>query len=461
MRDVIRLLGAERRARLFYVALTQSTLGTGAAYVALLLIAYDRFQSPWAISLVLLAELVPAMVLGPVFGAAADRWSRKRCMIAADVVRAAAFVGIAVIDSFVATVALAAFAGAGTALFAPAALAALPSLVTKKRLPAATSLYGAISDLGFTGGPALAALLLLFAGAEEIILFNGVTFAISAGILMPLHFGAAATSEAHGPGRLVPSLFREAREGLKVIAGMRSIRVVIAGSTAALFFGGIFNVGELLFATDELGASDAGYSVLVALFGFGFIGGSLAGSRGGSPQLLKRRFMHGVFLSGVGLLLSGMAPTFLIALFTFTLAGFGNGLLLVHERVLIQETVPDALMGRAFGVKDALASWAFGVAFFAAGGLLSVIDSRELILGAGVGGVLVWGGCVLAFRGERPSRVVDGRFLRGRRGPVGDLRGDEQGADMIGGGDLRPALLDHLDEGGHNPGVELGSRVRR
>ena len=58
-------------------AVAQSVLGTGAGYVALLLVAYDRWRSPWAISLILLAEFLPPMLLGPVAGAAADRWSRR------------------------------------------------------------------------------------------------------------------------------------------------------------------------------------------------------------------------------------------------------------------------------------------------------------------------------------------------------------------------------------------------
>jgi MFS family permease len=404
--DVVSLLRAERPARSFFLALTQSALGTGAAYVALLLIAYDRFQSPWAISLVLLADLLPAMLLGPVFGAAADRWSRKWCAVGADVIRAGAFIAIALVDDFAATVGFAVLAGAGTALFTPATLAGLPSLVSKARLPAATSLYGAIADLGFTAGPGIAAAFLIVAGPQDILIVNGLTFAASAVILARLRFGAPAPAARRAQGSTVPSLLREAREGLGVVARMRAIRVVIAGSTAALFFGGIFNVGELPFARDEIGTSDAGYSILVALFGLGFVLGSLAGSSGGSPGLLRRRFLQGVMLMGLGFLLSGLAPTLGIALVGFTLAGFGNGLLLVHERLIVQEDVPDALMGRAFGVKDALASWAFGVAFVAAGYLLTLVSPRELVLAAGVGGLLVCACSALALWREGARRVV-------------------------------------------------------
>ena len=52
-------------ARRFFAAHAQSCLGTGLAYVALPLLAYDRFGTPWAIAAVLLPDLLPAIVLGP------------------------------------------------------------------------------------------------------------------------------------------------------------------------------------------------------------------------------------------------------------------------------------------------------------------------------------------------------------------------------------------------------------
>jgi MFS family permease len=447
VRGVVSLLRAEPRARLFYVALAQSALGNGAAYVALLLVAYDRWASPWAISLVLLADLLPAMLLGPVFGAMADRWSRRWCAVAADVIRAVAFIGIAVVDVFAATVVFAVLAGAGTALFTPATLAGLPSLVSKERLPAATSLYGAIADLGFTAGPGIAAVILVVAGAEELLLANGVTFLVSAVILVGLPFGARPLGEEHAPGRVVASLMREARQGLAVVARMRDIRVVIAGGSAALFFAGAFNVAELPFATEALDTSDAGYSVLVAVFGLGFIAGSLMGSGGGTPEVLRRRFLLGGLLMGAGFVVSAVAPGLLVALLAFGVAGFGNGLLLVHERLMVQEFVPDAVMGRAFGVKDSLASWAFGVAFIAAGGLLTLFDPRTLIGLAGAGVILVVLLSALALLRQgapQPAFAAQERLGSGG-GAGGNLRGREQGPDLVGSGEPGSALFDHCD----------------
>lgn len=431
MQAVVELLRSESRARIFFAALAQSSLGTGAAYVALLLIALERFDSPWAIGLVLLADVMPAMFMGPVFGAAADRWSRKGCAIVADVVRGAAFGGILLVDSFTATLVLALLAGVGTGLFTPAALASLPSLVEQKRLPAATSLFSAVADLGFTAGPALAALLLLAGGPETILGVNAVSFALSAVLLAPLRFGGAPKADALVPQR--PSLLKETRDGIVATAGIPGLRLLLAASGAALLFGAIFNVGQPLLAKDELGSDDAGFAALVTLYGCGFIGGSLSGSKGGPGDVLLRRYLAGAFLMAVGFLTSGLAPSVVAALLTFLAAGYGNGLLLVYERQLIQLLVPDALAGRVFGIRDALTAWAFAVGFIVAPLLIDGLGTRVLIVGAGACGLVVWVVATLGLR--RLARAPAADQLPG--GPGTELAwqrsSGEHGPDPIGG----------------------------
>ena len=385
----------------------QSAIGSGAAYVGLLLLAFDRLPSPWALTLVLLADFLPAMLLGPVFGAAADRWSRRKCAVASDVARAVAFVGIALVDSFAATVALALLAGAGSGLFVPAVLAGLPSLVRRTSLPAATSLYGALDDFGHTLGPALAAALLLVLSPDVLMLANGATFAVSALVLTRVPFGDRPSSVTHEVGRR-SSLIAEARSGLSATARMSGARALLLASAAVILFAGMFNVGELLLAEGELGAGDAGFSALVAVFGAGVIGGSLTGGRGGAPAALKRRFLAGLLAVAAGFVAAGLAPTYVVALGAFLLAGVGNGLVLVHERLILQRTVPDRLMGRVFGVRDALGSWSFAAAFVGAGAILTLVGTRPLFLIAGAGVLLVWAAATLVLRGawEEPASAT-------------------------------------------------------
>lgn len=387
MREILDLIKSEPRARRYFLALGQSALGTGAALVALLVLALERFDSPWAIGLILLAEVIPGMLLGPVFGAAADRWSRRGCMVVADVIRVAAFGGLVAVDGFGATLALALLAGIGTALFQPASLAALPGLVERPRLPAATSVYGALTDIGFVAGPALAAGLMLAGGPELVLAINAVTFAASAVLLMTIRFGPVRPAE---PLEAAPSLVRDVRDGFSAAARIPGLRLLLLASTAALFCGGLFNVAELLLAKDELGASESGFSLLVAIYGMGFIGGSVAGARGGSLPVLRRRYLSGLLLAALGTGASGLAPSATVAAICFVGAGYGAGLLLVHERLLIQALVPDALSGRIFGMRDALTAWAWAIAFVTGPLLLTALGTRTTVVLAGVGAFLVW-----------------------------------------------------------------------
>jgi MFS family permease len=427
MRLVVDLLRHERRGRVFFAALAQSALGTGAGYVALLLVALDRFDSPWAIGLVLLADVVPSMFLGPFFGAAADRWSRKSCAVVADLLRAAAFTGLVVVDGFAATVALALVAGLGTGLFKPATLASLPSLVEERRVAAATSLYGALEDLGFIGGPAIAAAVLVVGGPETILGVNAVTFAASACLLAPLRFGDRPETELRPATR--PSLFREAKEGLVATAGMPGMRLLLLSTGGALFAGAVFNIGQPLLARGELEGGDSGFAVLVTLYSVGFIGGSLSGARGGPLPFLKRRYLLGTFLMALGFSATGIAPSIAAAGMTSLGAGFGNGLLLVNERLLILGIAPDSLGGRVFGIRDAITAWAFASGFVLGPLLLDLVGTRPMIVAAGATGLVVW---VVAAAGL-PRLWKPGAELVSPAGADLGSGGSagEQGADLV------------------------------
>lgn len=390
LRAPITLLREESRARRFFAAHAQSSLGTGAAYVAVVVLAYDRFRSPWAITLILLAEFLPGMALGPLLGAVADRWSRRGCAVLADVVRAVAFVGLGLVDGFVATFVFAFAAGTATALYRPAVFAALPGLVARDRAAAATALYASVTDLGYMIGPALAALVLVFSSAEALLIVNGLTFAASAIVLARLDFGQRPIArEDAGGGE--ESLLRSVSVGMRAARSLPAVPTVVLATGAVLLFGGLINVGELLLAEEELGAGGAGYSILVAAYGACFALGSLAGSRGGNVPALSRNFVAGILLSAVGIVASGLAPTFVVAVATFGVSGLGNGLVVVHGRLLIQSVVPDALMARVFALSDSLAAGGLSIAFVAGGALASLLGIRELFFVAGGGVLLTWG----------------------------------------------------------------------
>lgn len=369
---------SERRARWFFTAHLLNALGTGAGYVALLVLAYDRIGSAWGATAVLLADLVPAMLLGPALGRAIDRSGRLRCAMLADLVGGLAFAGIVFADGAIPLVALALVAGVGSALFRPATCALLPAIVDESRLGAANGLFGAMRETGQLIGPALAAGVLLFAGPEAIVAFNAVTFLVS--VLM--------LSRLRGNVRPVASSDDEDTPiGIRGLLREPIVRSLVGTSGAVMLVAGATNVAELVIAQRDLGVGSTGFALLVSAFGCGMLAGSLLGAR--DDQGVTRRYLTAIALLALGLLGTGAAPALPLAMLTFALAGVGNGLFLVAVRILMQRRIPEHLHGRAFGLQDAVDSWGFGAAILAGGALAASLGGRATFLLAGAFALIV------------------------------------------------------------------------
>jgi MFS family permease len=394
--------------RRFFIAHFQSELGTGAAYVALLLVAYHRLHSGWAISLVLLADFVPGIALGAPLGALADRLPRRRLMVGADLLRAGAFVGLAVIPSFGVTVALALLAGVGTTMYRTTVNAALPGMVSEEQRSPATALYGMNCSIGMTVGPALTALVLLFAPATLVLAANGITFLISAAALRTLRIDRDSASPAESdsePART--SLWSSTIEGVRSARRIPGVSVLLMIATMSILAGALMNVAEPLLATGPLHAGNAGFSVLVAVYGAAMAAGSAATSRAGSSVgRLRAWLMAGLAVQGAGMIGSALAPSLAFATVSFALTGVGNGLLAGPEVRLLQELAGQRLLGRVFGLRDTLINAAYVLAFVSAGAVLAVLGVQAVFALGGAGLLALTTAVWLGFRPDRSDEAL-------------------------------------------------------
>jgi MFS family permease len=420
--------------RQFLLVSMQSSIGNAIGYVALLLLAYDRFRSPWAISLVLLADFLPAIVLAPVFGALADRFSRRLLAVSADLLRSAAFVGLAFAGSFEAILALALVAGIGTALYHPAAKSALAGLAA----PHGDTAMGALVTVwsaSSVAGPAVATVLLLALSPSELLLVDAATFLISAVVLsrLPLDREEAVPAVPAAPaapravaasddvnlaiaaGTLVTAQDGEAPVAHGVRAGLRAARevdglsaVIGVGVAATLAFS-LMNVAEPLLATDELNAGGAGFALLVCLYGVGSTLGTLRGKA-------DLRFLI-VSLAGGGLLLcaSALAQSLPFAAVTFLGTGLFGGAVMSSDHQLVARLAPAEIRGRVFGLRDSLDAMAFCTAFAGGGLIASLGDARAVFAVSGGGALLVAALATVALRHTRVAAAAPGYQRRGRQ----------------------------------------------
>jgi MFS family permease len=383
---VLRSALADASTRRFFAAHGQSCLGSGLAHVVLPLLAYDKTGSAWSITAVLIPDLLPAILFGPLLGAFVDRLGWRACAIAADLLRFLGFTLVVFAHSLPALVLAAGLAGTGTALFAPAALAGVGRLAPGTRRPPALALFGALDDIGLTAGPALAAGLLAVARPEALLGVNAATFAISAMLLAGVRAGRTPVQDDDVEYRTV---WDDVRDGLHALGGLADVRLLLGCTTAAVLFAGVTNVGEVLLARDVLSSGGTGLAAIVAAHGVGTVLGSFA-ARFKRTFQWRRAYLAGLTCMAIDMLLCALTSSWWLLLPVFVLGGFGNGFALVHDRLLLGGAVPDALHGRVFALQKALTSLAFAASFVAASALISVagVQLTFALAAAGMAGVI-------------------------------------------------------------------------
>ena len=165
--------------RTLFVAVSVSELGDSLQYIALMWFALEK-SGPLGVVAVRLADSLPAFFFGLHGGHAADRWSRKRLMIGADLVRGIVLVPVAIAGLTGSLplwgLVVAAFVlEAATSYFAPAYGATIPMLVDRENVQGANALVQATTQALSVGGWAVAALLLTFMPVSTFFAFDAAT----------------------------------------------------------------------------------------------------------------------------------------------------------------------------------------------------------------------------------------------------------------------------------------------
>jgi MFS family permease len=383
----IKALSMPGQLRRLLLAEGQSALGDAAADVALLLIAYQRLHSPWALSVVLLADRLPRMVLAPLAGVLADRVSRRTCLITADVLRAGALLGLVLVDSFPATVVFAAVLGCGTALYRPVVEASLPVIASGRdgAARAVTSRWTVIV-IGELLGWTLAGVMLLVFSPSGVLLFDAATFAVSVAILTRITSLDRPGDDSAEVREELGSTVKMLLDGARATREIPGILVLFVTVLSAILAGGLMNVGDPLLAKNVLHSGNAGFGGLKAAIGLGLVlGTALSGPRGRPVRAMRHSYFRALALAAVGIAVMAASPNLPVAMLGSVILGAGNGLAVARHLQLIQLTVPESLIGRINGLLNAAEAGAFVVAFMVGGAAIVLLGVRETFALSAVG----------------------------------------------------------------------------
>jgi MFS family permease len=384
------LVRRNRPLRRLLAALAVSQIGDWLYNLALLAFVYDRTHSVTWTAVTTAARVLPIVLLGPFGGILADRYDRRRLMIASDVLRVGtmallALVAVAGMPVLFAPV-LAAISTAVSSVYPPAAAATLPRLVDDADLPAATAARSVIQSVSIIAGPAGGALLLLLGSPATAFLINAATFAVSAVILLGLPAGALFKPSA--PNTDAIGVLRELRAGVVALRdNPLASRLIGADIMCSLVYGA--QTVLLLLLARQLGYGDAGYGYLLAGCGVGGLLGAGLAARLGAAR-------HPRYAVGA-VLLTVAVPSALLAV-TPWLAGAVVLAVAVGAGSIAVEVVADTVLARS--LDEAVLARAYGLAFPAsiAGIVAGSLIAAPLVTFVGLPGALAAvGGLVAAY----------------------------------------------------------------
>ena len=329
--------------RRIFLATSVSTLGNNIAPIAVAFAVLATRHSAIDLGLVLAARTLPLALLSVIGGAWADRLPRKSLMVASDLVRlgtqgAFAFVLVGHSPALWAMVALQAGNGAATAFFQPASSGLVQEAVPVEDRQSAIALLSATGNISSIAGPAIAALLIAFAGNAWAVGVDAASFGVSALFL----------SRVIVPPRVVKDrigMAREIAEGFRAVVERRWLGLEIAGfAQFQLFILASYGVlGPLVAERHYAGAST--WALVASVSGIGALVGDAL-----SLRLRPRRPLVAANLISLGCvpLLVALALGAPVAVLVGCALVFGIALSVPDTLwfTVLQDKVPSHLMAR-------------------------------------------------------------------------------------------------------------------
>lgn len=348
----------------------------------------------------------PPLVLVSLTGWVADRFERRRILLAtqASLLLLAIAVGVLLLTDVMTLPMMFCFAaafGVVNAFDAPARQAFVSDMVSAGDTSNAVALNSASFNLARMIGPAVGGLLIVAIGSGWVFIANAATFlAMLLALLMLRQNQLAPRPKNRRPGGLA--------EGFRYVWGRSDLRVVFV----TVFLIGAFGMNFPIFASTmalEFGAGADGYGVLSSVLAIGSLIGALLAARRERARVRVVILAAGGF--GIAAFVSSAMPSYISYAVTLTFTGFMIVTLLTTANGYVQMTTDPALRGRVLALYMAVIMGSTPVGAPIAGWVADTFGPRSAIMLGGTAGFVACAiGAVWVFTSGRLHRAEDRRF---------------------------------------------------
>jgi MFS transporter, DHA3 family, macrolide efflux protein len=376
-------LSANRNFRLLWAGQFVSQLGDRLAMVAFPWLVYQKTGSAFSTGVVLALYTLPYVLFGPFAGVVIDRFNKRRLMIVADLVRAGLVLTVALVAHpglpFVFAIS---FAMASVAVFFdPCKLSLLPDIVQRWQLVRANSLLTMGENLSDIIGYSVAGLVAYYFSTRIAFAADSGTFLVSGAALALMAYTPPVREATLRQARHVGA---EIMEGIRFLFGHRQLAAnTVLVVAAVLGFGAAYPLTFLL-AVDVLGQGTKAFGLMEAAVGVGYLGGSALLAGLGSRVRKGYAMTVGLGVMGAALVCVGLVQDLAAILVAFLALGVANAAALISIDTFFQETVPEHLRGRVWGVRFALTQGFYALSILVGGALAGIYSVQGLFVVAGL-----------------------------------------------------------------------------
>jgi MFS family permease len=316
---------------------------------------YLLTRSPLALGMVGLSRVIPIVSLSLLGGVVADRYDRKRVMLATQLTMSvvAALLGFLTLGRHETVLTLYVLTGMTSAAGSfdnPARQALVPRLVPREDLPGALAMNLTMFHAGMIGGPALAGVLIASAGEGTrglawIYLTNAASFlAVVATLLM-----MRASGKVDRTGVAHESPLGSLRQGLRFVFSTPVMVWTMTLDFVATFFSGA-NALLPIFADQVLKVGAFGFGWLRAAPALGALVGSIYTSLKPIPARQGRVFLWAVAAYGLATVVFGLSRNYALSFVALAAVGLADLVSTVVRQIVRQMITPDAMRGRMTSV---------------------------------------------------------------------------------------------------------------
>lgn len=363
----VTLISQNKQYRYLWFSQVISQAGDWFNLIASASLVANLSDSGLAIGGLFLARLLPPFLLGPLVGVVADRFDRRKILIASDLLRAVIVLGFLLVRTeqeiwllYVLTVLQLSI----SAFFEPARAALVPSLVAREDLVTSNALDATTWSSMLAVGAALGGLATAMFGITTAFLIDSASFILSAWCIsqvQPVFF----LSEPE-PAEHQDTGWQAFMAGLRYLREHPAVLVIaLLKASKALAFGGMAVV-EVTFAKEifPLGLDGSGtLGLIYVVQGVSTGLGPLLARRltGGNLKAIYWAILFSYFCLIVGFSLAGFSTTLLLLLIASFIRTFGSGISWVYSSTLLQVSVPNKFLGRVFAFDLAMMTLASSI----------------------------------------------------------------------------------------------------